>query len=438
MYAYDLSKPIICKTDADCPTTANGVNRCNAVTGECKAPDTYVLNWDAGEVMSAFTLGGTPKTANGGLARTIYTWDPQVAGVGTDSLVQITSANVGAINAICNNCGFDANVVDFVNGNDGNGNPRPWALGGIINSTAAVIGAPEEWKQFAGHDLFEVTYGTRHPVAWVGSSDGMLHAIDTKDGAELFALIPPDKLDLQKPLYDKYKSNPTDFVMGQAGLPGDHVYGVANSPRFGDVFDGTEYRTLLFVTEGPGGTGIHALRRHPSVRGAHIGGTTYAADPNFGYGLAGNPPVIPLWSMTKDGKAITTALAGLANTWSIPALGRHQRRRQLGAGAGQRVRQLRRRRHRQHRGPVPALPPPGSPSRHGARQRPAHAPHEHAAAGRAVGAQPDVRRLHDLEHLGQVLPPRQRREPGRPARPPGAGVAAAEAGHGPAPTGTRR
>ena len=47
--------------------------------------------------------------------------------------------------------------------------------------------------------------------------------------------------------------------MGQAGLPADHVYGVANSPRFGDVFDGTEYRTVLYITEGPGGTGLHAL-----------------------------------------------------------------------------------------------------------------------------------------------------------------------------------
>lgn len=321
MYAYDLSRPIICRTDADCPTTANGPNRCNAVTGECKAPDTYTLLWDAGEVVSAFTLGGTPKTANGGLPRTIYTWDPQAAGPGNDSLVAITAANVATINAICNNCGFDANVVDFVMGNDGNGNPRAWALGAIINSTAAVIGTPEEWKQYTGHDTFEVTYGTRHPVAWVGSSDGMLHAIDVKDGAELFALIPPDKLDLQKPLYDKYRSNPTDFIMGQAGLPGDHVYGVANSPRFGDVYNGTEYRTLLFLTEGPGGTGIHAFDvTHPFAERT-IGGTTYSADPNFGYGIVTNPPVIPLWSITGDGKAFTTSFAGLANTWSIPALG---------------------------------------------------------------------------------------------------------------------
>jgi hypothetical protein len=312
MYAYDLSRPIVCRTDNDCPTAANGINRCNAVTGECKAPDSYPLLWDAGEVLRA---------GNGGLTRTIYTWDPRGMGVGTDSLVQITAANAATVDGICNNCGFDANVVDFVMGNDGGGNPRSWKLGAIMNSTAALIGAPEAWKQFPGHDAFEGEYSIRHTVAWVGSSDGMLHAIDLLDGAELFALIPPDKLDLQKTLYDKYISNPVDFPSGQAGLPGDHVFGVASSPRFGDVFDGSQYRTVLYITEGPGGTGLHALDVTHPYADRTIGVVTYAADPNFGYGGgATGPPVRPLWSRTNDGKANTTAMAALAYSWSIPAL----------------------------------------------------------------------------------------------------------------------
>jgi hypothetical protein len=321
MYAYDLSRPIVCRTDNDCPTVSNGSGRCNAVTGDCKAPDSYPLLWDAGEVVSAFTLGGTPKSPNNGLARTIYTWDPRGMGPGTDSLVQITAANVATINQICNNCGFDANVVDFVMGNNGSGNARPWRLGAIMNSTAALIGAPEAWKQFPGHDTFEGGYATRHTVAWVGSSDGMLHAIDLLDGAELFALIPPDKLDLQKTLYDKHISNPVDFPLGEAGLPGDHVFGVASSPRFGDVFDGTEYRTVLYITEGPGGTGLHALDVTHPYADRTVGVVIYAADPNYGYGGgATGPPVRPLWSKTNDGKANTTAMADLADSWSIPAL----------------------------------------------------------------------------------------------------------------------
>jgi hypothetical protein len=312
MYAYDLSRPIVCRTDNDCPTASNGINRCNPVTGECKAPDSYPLLWDAGEVL---------RSGNGGLTRTIYTWDPRGMGPGTNSLVQITAANAATINGICNNCGFDANVADFVMGNDGSGNPRLWRLGAIMNSTAALVGPPESWKQFGNHDTFEAGYATRHTVAWVGSSDGMLHAIDLLDGAELFALIPPDKLDLQKTLYDKYRTNPTDFPLGEAGLPGDHLFGVASSPRFGDVFDGTEYRTVLYITEGPGGTGIHAIDVTHTYTDRTIGVVTYAADPNYGYGGgASGPPVRPLWSKTHDGKANTTAMANLADTWSIPAL----------------------------------------------------------------------------------------------------------------------
>jgi hypothetical protein len=291
------------------------------------------LLWDGGLVTSAFEPNGTAKTANNGLTRSIYTWDPASVGLDSDSLVPVTAANVGAINSICNNCWvnpsnptdatFAAKVADFALGNDGNGNPRPWALGAVINSTAAVFGAPELWTHFPNHANFESTYTSRHEVVWVGASDGMLHCFDVKDGAELFALIPPDKLDLIAQLYVKYATNPAEFAMGEGGLPADHVYGVANSPRFGDVFDGTEYRTVLYITEGPGGTGMHAI----DVTHPYAGGRTYAdgspsvADPNYGYSKPNNPPVMPLWSVTADGKAHTAVLPNFQGSWSIPALG---------------------------------------------------------------------------------------------------------------------
>lgn len=330
LYAYDVSRPIVCRTDNDCPTVANGAGRCDVVTGACKAPDAFPLLWDAGAVLSAFNADKSAKTtANNGLARTIYTWDPGSVGLNSDSLVPVTAANVGAINAICNNCWvnptnpadttFGAKVADFALGNDGNGSPRLWMLGAVMNSTAAVFGAPEQWLQFPNHANFENTYQNRHEVVWAGASDGMLHCFDVMDGAELFALIPPDKLDLIAQLYAKYSSNPAQFAMGEGALPADHVYGVASSPRFADVFDGTEYRTVLYITEGAGGTGLHAI----DVTHPYAGGRTYTpsnADPNFGYGKPNNPPVMPLWSVTADGKANTAILPDLKSSWSIPAL----------------------------------------------------------------------------------------------------------------------
>ena len=317
IYAYDLNSPIVCRSDGDCPTVSNGAGRCNVVTGDCLPPDTFPLLWDAGQVL---------KANNDGSPRRIYTWNPQASG---NKLVAIETANEGTLNTICGNCGIDDHVVDFIRGNDGNGNPRPWQLGAIVNSTAALIGKPEQWKQFTGHSSFETEYAGRNTVAWIGASDGMIHAFDLKDGAELVALIPPDLLAKQVTLYNNYKSNPTDDSMGQKIIPGEHLYGVASSPRFADVWDGNEYRTLMFITEGPGGTGVHAIDvTHPTPPRTYADGTTYPGDPNYGYGTAyvpsnpeAAPPVQPLWSLTNGGAGLTTAVADLGQSWSIPAVG---------------------------------------------------------------------------------------------------------------------
>jgi hypothetical protein len=346
LYAYDLSKPITCTTDADCPTVANGAGRCLA-SGDCKPPDTYPLLWDAGGVLSAFTrtlsgsfvLKTSPQAANNGVPRSIYTWDPSREGLTSNALVEVTAANAGTINTLCGGCGIDAQVVDFIRGNDGNGNPRVWDLGALINSTAGIIvGTPEEWKQFPGHSVFEKDYESRQGVAWVGSSDGMLHCLDLKDGAELLALLPPDKLGLEKELYDNYKTDPVANPLGELADAAEHLYGLANSPRFADVFDPTlgvsgGYRTILYMTEGPGGTGLHAIDiTHPFPgRGgtaplpAYLDGSTQVADHNYGYPgttfAADKAPVQPLWSLTHDGAGGTTILDALQDTWSIPAVG---------------------------------------------------------------------------------------------------------------------
>ena len=340
MYAYDLSSPLVCHSDGDCPTISNGIGRCNVTTGACKDPDTYRLGWDAGAVVSAFNSLGQAQTPNNGLPRKIYTWDPSQLGNPASVLVPIETANLGVLNTICGNCGVTAQVVDFIRGNDGNGNPRRWALGAIINSTPAIIGGPQQWKQFSGHSAFENMYKNRNTVVWAGASDGAIHGIDINDGAELVAIIPPDLLDLQVQLYHNYTVDPVRFNMGELKLPWQHIFGVANSPRLADIYDPTaqdttNYRTILFMVEGPGGAGLQAIDvTHPSCprvykdkNGNIIG--TYAGDPHYGYGISDYlpgdpekaPPVMPLWNVNRTGKAGTGVLADLANTWSIPAIG---------------------------------------------------------------------------------------------------------------------
>ncbi|HVN77132.1 MAG TPA: hypothetical protein VMT19_12500 [Thermoanaerobaculaceae bacterium] len=337
VYAYDLSGPLVCHSDGECPTVANGIGRCNTTTGACKDPDTYRLAWDAGEVMSAYDSFGHSQTPNRGLPRQIYTWDPSQLSSADKSqvLVPIEPANLVKLNTICNGCGITDQVVDFIRGNDGSGNPRRWALGAVINSTPALISSPQQWKQFSGHSSFENTYSGRNTVVWIGSSDGAIHAFDLNDGAELVALLPPDMLDLQVQLYHNYTLDPIRYNMGELKLPWQHIYGVANSPRVADIYDPstpdhTNYRTVLYMVEGPGGQGLHAIDiTHPTPPRTYADGTTYGGDPNYGYGVASYsttnpeaaPPVMPLWSVNRTGKGGTQVLADLANTWSIPAIG---------------------------------------------------------------------------------------------------------------------
>lgn len=285
--------------------------------------DTGYELWDAGEVLADAT------TPNNGFARRIYTWDPD----NSNEIVAIGPGTTSTLDTICGSCGITDEVVDFILGNDGNipsgntvGTARSTQLGSVLNSTPAVMGSPLRYSlnQLHEHSSFESTYGDRHTLVWIGTSDGSVAGFDIVDGAEILRLIPPNMLYKQIQLYDNYADNPVKNPLGQSGLPGDHIYGVANSIRFGDVWDSNagEYRTVMFISEGPGGNGIHAVDLTHPYPGRTIDGTTYPEDANYGFGITGNPPVQVLWSMTADGAAGTTQLAGLGSeTWSIPALG---------------------------------------------------------------------------------------------------------------------
>ena len=316
LYAYDLG--------ANCADTRKW--DCTQPCGWVDATDPGLKSnclWDAGEVLSLGALNpdGTRKARNNGVTRRLYTWDPMSG----NALVPIAGdeTSVESLNVLCGDCGITAVVADFMAGNDGAGSPRSWQLGSIVNSTQAVVGPAQVWKQntLESHSAFESDYAERHSIVWVGSSDGFIHGIDAHDGAELVALIPPEQLGKQPDLYENYLANPSDSPVGQAKLANRHVYGVANSPRFGDVWFTTsdEYRTMLYVSQGPGGTGVVAIDvTHPFPgRDYNIDydsqDTDEKADPNY----SDSAPVSVVWSKNRQG----ADFGSLGNTWSVPALG---------------------------------------------------------------------------------------------------------------------
>jgi len=268
-------------------------------------PTEYYV-WDAGQSLANQTAA----------SRRIFTWNASGA------LVAVNATNLVALQAAATaytptfpGTNLTSNVVDFIRGNNGSGTARPWKLGPIVNVTPAVVAKAEPYQQGTtqAHGTFEGQYEHREPILWAGSDDGMLHAFATRSvtidsttypaGSELLAILPPDLLPKQVDLYTNY--DPVKTPMGQPAMPSQHIYGVANSPRFGDVWfpsptPGT-YKTVLFLAEGPGGNMLAALD---------------VTDP-VGL-LQANPsanPVALLWQKR------TSTLTGLYNTWSLPAFG---------------------------------------------------------------------------------------------------------------------
>src|SRR5262249_32793128 len=128
-------------------------------------------------------------------------------------------------------------------------------------------------------------------------------------------------------LYYNYTTNTTGstdaYQTGQVASTSSHIYGVANSMRFADVFDANgsssntpanNWRTILFLTEGGGGDMIAAIDVTQAT----------STDPGYGSFPGTNPtcnlsggscPVSVLWQYTGS------TLSGLYKTWSLPAVG---------------------------------------------------------------------------------------------------------------------
>ena len=284
------------------------------------------LLWDAADTLVSGSAA--EPSANAALERRIYTWNP-----GDDNeMVRVVPGSAATLDAICGGCGVTERVVDFIRGNDGvipadadEGSPRPKLLGAIVNSTPAIVGPPSLWRQnqLHEHSSFERDYESRHTLVWVGTSDGMVRAFDIIDGAEVLALVPPDLIPTQVALYSTFAADPAGAPLGQPGLPSEHLYGVANSMRFADVWvdDEDRYRSVLFISEGPGGEALHALDVTHPYPGREIDGDTIDADPDFGYGDGTDDPVKVLWSRSGSGALSIPQLAGLGRTWSVPAVG---------------------------------------------------------------------------------------------------------------------
>ena len=132
---------------------------------------------------------------------------------------------------------------------------RNQPLGAIIDSTPAVMDPPSvDPPPDSTYPGFKAANEKRRTMIWVGTNNGMMHAIDGRLGQEVWAFIPFNLLPKLKEL--KY---------GQS--IGNFNYFADGSPKVADVrvsgpCSGTEttcWRTYLFFGQGPGGTFYQAF-----------------------------------------------------------------------------------------------------------------------------------------------------------------------------------
>jgi hypothetical protein len=214
------------------------------------------------------TLAGKARVPADANTRNIYTWVPDGAGGGNIVPFKADAASVALLAPHMNAGTQTATVISFV---------RSQPLGAIIGSTPAVMdvpsldpppddayGRPDVAASFAG------TYKNRRAMLFVGANDGMIHAIDARTGYEVWAFIPYNLLPKLQTLRDGQSVEQFDYF-------------VDSSPKIAEVKIGGQWRSLLYIGEGPGGTFYQAF----DVTSAGMGVAPEADDINAVTSLLG-------------------------------------------------------------------------------------------------------------------------------------------------------
>lgn len=193
----------------------------------------------------------------------------KIAGSGNSGLVDFTWDNAGSSSTIGTLAYFlsrdpeNSNIADskgsqrlsYLRGSrTGEGTSfrqRSGVLGDFYSSTPAVVSGPRYLVNFSdrlegntAYSDFAESIAERRPRIYVGGNDGMLHGFNANTGVEEFAFIPTAVF----PKLNKL-----------TGTNYSHEFYVDGAPTVADVFDGTEWRTILVGTLKAGGKSIFAL-----------------------------------------------------------------------------------------------------------------------------------------------------------------------------------
>lgn len=192
-----------------------------------------------------------------------------IAGTGSNKLQPFTTTNISSVIELKNvlNKEPDKGITDnnwekrlnFIRGDKSNEGSlfreRETVIGEFLNSRPVLVSGARYLEGFANkiegenhtkYSSFVDTQKKRRAQVYIGGNDGMLHAFDAASGEEKFAFIPtavfPNLNRLTDPKYSE-----------------SHHFYVDGTPEVADVYDGTNWRTILVGTLRAGGKGIFAL-----------------------------------------------------------------------------------------------------------------------------------------------------------------------------------
>jgi type IV pilus assembly protein PilY1 len=119
-------------------------------------------------------------------------------------------------------------------------------LGDIVSAAPVYVKRPPFNYTDAGHNTFSSNNANRTAVVYVAANDGMLHAFNATSGVELWAYVPRTVM-------------PNLYRLADANYDQNHRFFVDATPVVGDVYDGTNWRTILVGGLGAGGRAYYAL-----------------------------------------------------------------------------------------------------------------------------------------------------------------------------------
>jgi hypothetical protein len=190
---------------------------------------------------SRASLAGQARVPADPNARNIYTYIPDGSGGG--SVVAFTAANEAALRPHMNITGSAESVITLV---------RSQPLGAVIGSTPAIMDVPsldpppDDVYGYPDGTGFAATYKNRRALIYFGGNNGMIHVVDARTGYEVWAFIPYNLLPKLGTLADGQPIEQFDYF-------------VDSSPKLAEVKINGDWRSLLLIGQGPGGTFYQAF-----------------------------------------------------------------------------------------------------------------------------------------------------------------------------------